>query len=221
MRIHTFDSAGISHVYIVHDSQSGLISFVNRGRPSKENTYKKLYCPSNVETEIQGIREELKVRDDTKILLLLSLATDEMIRLVSMFPECWYHDVTGGTNRQKRDLFKMAIRTPIKKTFPGNLTVIPSGRTWVFLCLFKIAFVPLYGTVTCSRNRLSLFDEDECSYKPMDTLSKTTPEFGGSRVSLCIFHGLWQPFKEKVFPKLPRKSKGSKLLSDIGTVWGE
>lgn len=119
------------------------------------------------------------------------------------------------------DLFKMAIRTPVKKTFPGNLTVIPSGRRWVFYSIYKLAFVALYLPITCSRNRLALTDEDSSEFGPFESLIKTSPEFENSKLSLCTFHGIWGPFKEKVFPKLPKKSGKGNLLTSEGEDWGE
>jgi hypothetical protein len=35
-----------------------------------------------------------------------------------------------GTNKQKKELFVMAICTPTVKTFPGNYTIIPSLKKW-------------------------------------------------------------------------------------------
>lgn len=91
----------------------------------------------------------------------------------------------------------------------------------MFMCIYKLGFVQLYGALTCSRNRLCLLDEDHSSYGPMENLIATSPEFKDSMVALCIFHGLWQPFKESVFPTLPKKSPKSKELSDVGEEWGE
>ena len=128
---------------------------------------------------------------------MVSLATDGTIRLVSMHPEVWFMDVTGGTNRQNRDLFMMAIRWPTGETFPGNLTVIPSGKRWIFHCIYQHAFLALYGRETCSRNRLSLCDEDDSEYGPFENCIETVKEFKDSRLMLCLFHAIWQVFKKR------------------------
>ncbi len=39
---------------------------------------------------------------------------------------------TEGTNREKKDLFVVAVRSAGGDTLPVNLTVIPSGQKWVF-----------------------------------------------------------------------------------------
>ena len=39
---------------------------------------------------------------------------------------------TEGTNREKNDLFVVAVRSAGGDTLPENFTVIPSGQKWVF-----------------------------------------------------------------------------------------
>jgi len=62
----------------------------------------------------------------------------------------------------------LAIRTPTGETFPGKITIIPSQKRWIFHCIYQYAFLHLYGTDTCSRNRLVLCDEDESEYGPFE-----------------------------------------------------
>jgi hypothetical protein len=51
----------------------------------------------------------------------------------------------AGTNNQKKELFVMAVRSPSGKTFPGNFTIIPSAKKWVFHVIYRLAFLSLYG----------------------------------------------------------------------------
>ena len=55
------------------------------------------------------------VKDETEILLAISVASDDMIRSVHMFPEEFYMDVTANTNKQKRDLFLILETQNYKK----------------------------------------------------------------------------------------------------------
>ena len=115
----------------------------------------------------------------SKMLVLVSMVTDEMIRLVSMYSDVWFMDTTAGriactyflyynthlsshiillvflkgTNRQKKELFVMAVRTPSGRTFLGNFTIIPSAQKWVFHSIFHLAFMSLYGEEVCSIDR--------------------------------------------------------------------
>ena len=202
----------------MHKTGEGIIAYVNTGRPTKEMVRIRLECPEKIEEEMQTLRNNLRLSSDKKLLLMVSLATDEMIRLVSMHPEVWFMDVTGGTNRQNRDLFMMAIRWPTGETFPGNLTVIPSGKRWIFHCIYQHAFLALYGPETCSRNRLSLCDEDNAEYGPFENCIATVDEFKNSRLMLCLFHAIWQVFKKEIFNLLPKKGK---VLTSVGKSWGE
>ena len=79
----------------------------------------------------------------------------------------------------------------------------------------------LYGKLTVMRNRLALTDEDEAEYGSFESLIATCGLFGETMLCLCIFHGVWQPFKEKVFTRLPKKSARSKELSSVGEDWGK
>mgnify|MGYP006977863087 FL=1 len=214
-------SNSFNHFVLYHDSHSGLMTYVTSGRPTKEESHKRLNCPKQVLLDIQSIRKELSVEEGSRLLLLVSLATDEMVRFVSMHPETMFGDVTGSTNKQKKDLYMMAVRNPISRTFPGNLTIIPSGKRWVFMCIYKLAFIGLYGKITCSRICLYLTDEDRSEMEPMENLIATDKVFSKTKNRLCIFHGVWQPFKEHIFPKLPKKSKNSKKLTEVGENWGE
>ncbi len=74
------------------------------------------------------------------------------------------HIYSPGVNWHKKELFVMAVRTPCGKTFPGNFTIIPSSKKWVFCAIFRLAFLELYGDKVCSMNRLVMTDEEDAEY---------------------------------------------------------
>jgi hypothetical protein len=89
------------------------------------------------------------------------------------FIELWYRICIYqllGTNRQKRQLFVMAVHTPSGRTLPGNLAIIPSEQLWVFHAIYQYAFPHLYSSEVCSRNRLELTDKDEAEYRSFEAL---------------------------------------------------
>ena len=133
------------------------------------------------------------------------------------------HVYSTGVNQHKKELFVMAVRTPCGKTFPGNFTIIPSSKKWVFHAIFRLAFLELYGDEVCSMNRLVLTDEEDAEYGSFESLIATNVKFKKSNVMLCIFHAIWQPFKRDIYPLCPRKSKKGKPLelSKVGSAWGE
>lgn len=63
-------------------------------------------------SKIQELRRDFSFDSKSKMVLLLSFATDEMIKEVQKNPEVWFMDVTSGANIQKRDLFIMVVRKP-------------------------------------------------------------------------------------------------------------
>jgi hypothetical protein len=65
----------------------------------------------------------------------------------------------------------MAIRTPTGKTFPGNYTIIPPSKKWVFHSIFRLAFMSLYGEHVCSMNRLVLTNEEDAEYHAFNSLT--------------------------------------------------
>ena len=94
--------------------------------------------------------------------------------------------------------------------FVGNLTVIPSGQGWVFMKIYKIFFFHLYGSVTISRNRLAITDEDKSEFGPFECLIASDAMFKFSAHMLCIFHALIQQFHKSIHPLLSARTVGGK-----------
>jgi hypothetical protein len=118
----------------------------------------------------------------------------------------------------------MAIRTPTRKRFPGNYTIIPSSQKWVFHSIFRLAFLSLYGEHVCSMNQLVLTNEEDAEYCAFETMIATHDAFCLSKIMLCTFHAVWQPFKRDINNLLPsKKSPKGKIieLTDVGKSWGE
>jgi hypothetical protein len=110
------------------------------------------------------------------------------------------------------------------ETFPGNYTIIPSSKKWVFHSIFRLAFLSLYGEHVCSMNRLVLTDEEDAEYRAFETMIEIHDAFCSSKVMLCTFHAIWQPFKWDLYNLLPSKKspKGKVIeLTDVGKLWDE
>jgi len=120
-------------------------------------------------------------------------------------------NLNEGTNRQKRELFVVAVRSAAGDTLPVNLTIIPSAQKWVFNAIYQLAFPSLYSSNVCSMNCLVLTDEDEAEYAPFQSAIATMPEFSKSNVMLCTFHGIWQSFKKDLYPLLDANTHGQLL----------
>ena len=93
------EEAGINHFYVVHEN--GGLYACSKGRPTKALVKMRLECPEHIEEELLGLRKDFLLNDNCKMLFLVSMATNDMIRLVSMYPEVWFMDTTAGTNRHR------------------------------------------------------------------------------------------------------------------------
>ena len=86
--------AEINHFYVVHEN-GGLFACSKR-RPTKALIKKRLECPEQIEEEIAALRKDFLLNEKCNMLVLVSMATDEMIRFVSMYQEVWFMDTTAG-----------------------------------------------------------------------------------------------------------------------------
>ena len=67
-------------------------------------------CSQKMKKQLNQLKKDMNHTESTEILLAISLASDEMMHAVHMFPEVFYGDVTGNTNRHKIDLFLMVVK---------------------------------------------------------------------------------------------------------------
>ena len=68
----------------------------------------------------------------THILLAFLISSNEMMRVVHMFSEVIFVDVTANTNKQGRGLHLLVVNDADGSIHIGNATVIPSEQRWVF-----------------------------------------------------------------------------------------
>ena len=156
----------------------------------------------------------------TDLLLSISIATTDMQRAVSMFPEVYFMDVIATPNCQKRDLFLLVVKDASGETNVGNLSLLPCGKTWIFTQLYRHFLRFLYGEQTLSRNRLAMTDDDTASHGAFDCSSSVMPSLALSKNMLCTFHSIVMKYQEVVYPALPKK-KGTKILTNAARVYGK
>ena len=77
---------------VEHDTGNGLYAYP-RGRPKLSE---KLPCPVDVDQQLCKLRLDYGVSETKKMLVFISLATKEMVRYMSMYPEVWFMDCTAG-----------------------------------------------------------------------------------------------------------------------------
>jgi hypothetical protein len=80
----------------------------------------------------------------------------------------------------------MAIRTKTGKIFPGNYTIIPSSKKWVYHSIFRLAILTLYDEHVCSMNQLVLTDEEDAEYCAFETMIATHDVCCSSKVICAL-----------------------------------
>ena len=208
----------VSYVLLCMSPNNDLLVYRNKGRRNAKDA-EVFKCPNSIKAELKKLKESLNYKENTEILLAISIATDDMVRHVQMFPEVMYLDTTAGTNKQHRNLFLMVVKDASGGTFIGNATVIPSEKAWVFHYIYQKFFIMLYGEETLNRARLFLTDDDDAMHGTLDNCIETLKHYSKARHMLCVFHAIVMAFKEKVNPKLPHKSKHE--LTEEGEMYGK
>ncbi len=89
-------SNDINFYYVLHETRNGLFAYP-KGCPGPEQTHRTLIpCSDDIENRVRQIRSNNGILDRTKMLVLLSLASNEMIKFMCMYPEVWFMDCTFG-----------------------------------------------------------------------------------------------------------------------------
>ena len=107
--LHKLNELGVSHVALVMGKDGDLLVYKNKGRPTAAEA-ESIQMTGGLRKELKKLKSEMKLKDGNEILLSLSVASDEMMRAVHMFPEVGYMDVTSNTNREGRDLHLLVVK---------------------------------------------------------------------------------------------------------------
>ena len=81
---------------VEHDTGNGLYAYP-RGRPGRNSRIgEKLPCPVDVDQQLCKLRLDYGISESKKMMVFITLATKEMVRYMSMYPEVWFMDCTAG-----------------------------------------------------------------------------------------------------------------------------
>jgi hypothetical protein len=76
----------ISYIYLVHENGKGLLAY-SRGWPGKDHNCVPFPSSSDLKEKIQDLRNDFLLHNEIKMMLLVSITTDDMIRYVSIYSE--------------------------------------------------------------------------------------------------------------------------------------
>lgn len=81
---------------VQHETGNGLYAY-QRGRPGGNvHMVEKMPCPLDVHDKLAKLRLDYGISESNKMMVFISLATKEMARYMSMYPEVWFMDCTAG-----------------------------------------------------------------------------------------------------------------------------
>jgi hypothetical protein len=86
--------SNINNFYILHDD-TGLYA-CSKGRPTNEEMRIRLDCLAKIQADLEQLREDYILNEKSQMLVMISMATDEMIQLVAIYPDVWFMDTTAG-----------------------------------------------------------------------------------------------------------------------------
>ena len=97
--------------------------------------------------------------NEQAMLLACGWTTDEDVRLLQLFPDVFFMDITFGTNNELRPLFKLCGIDANRQNFTGVNFFLPSKKRWVFHFLINEGIPLLLGNqvtlpCTCPIRRL-------------------------------------------------------------------
>ncbi len=84
----------INHFYILH-KDTGLYPY-SKGCPSNEEVRICLHCSAKIQADLERLQDSYLLNEKSQMLVMLSMATNEMIQLVAMCPELWIVYTTAG-----------------------------------------------------------------------------------------------------------------------------
>jgi hypothetical protein len=205
-------------------TSSGLVVMTNKGRPkgskNARNRTEEEVQNAAVHRKFDGdaIRQQLKLSDDQSILLAVGWISDSERRLVSMFPEVLFMDVTSQTNNEKRGLFVVAGKDSCARGFTATRIFLPSEQKWVFSWIFGSALPFLFGHSVLKKNHIVITDGDSNMYESLIEHTSYEGLWYGTHHLLCQWHLLNVSWRRDVRPHIPAKDANLKYVGKAGNA---
>ncbi len=84
----------IDYFCVVHESGRGLFAHA-KGRPTGSKIA-PLPCSTSMMDKINKLRKDFGLNNETKIVIMISISTNDMNRYVAMYPKVWFIDRAAG-----------------------------------------------------------------------------------------------------------------------------
>jgi hypothetical protein len=83
------------NLFYILQNDIGLYA-CSKGLPSNEDVRICLNCYAKIQADLELLRDDYILNEKSQMVVMISMATDEMIRLVAMYPDVWFMDTTAG-----------------------------------------------------------------------------------------------------------------------------
>jgi hypothetical protein len=84
----------INHFYILHND-TGMYT-CSKGCLSNEEVRIRLDCSTKIQADLEQLRDDYILNEKFQMLVMISMANNEMIQLMAMYPDVWFMDTTVG-----------------------------------------------------------------------------------------------------------------------------
>jgi hypothetical protein len=84
------ERSNINHFYILHNDTGPYTCF--KGCPSNEEVRIQLDCSPKIQADLKQLREYYILSEKSQMLVMISMATDEMIQLMAMYSDVLFMD---------------------------------------------------------------------------------------------------------------------------------
>jgi hypothetical protein len=88
------ERSNINHFYILRDN-TGLYA-CSKSCPSNEEVRIQLDCAAKIQADLEQLRDDYILNENNQMVVMISMATNEMVQLVAMYPYVWFMDTTAG-----------------------------------------------------------------------------------------------------------------------------
>ncbi len=128
------------HMYVSYTKKTMDSACREKGGPSNESKICfKVFA--KILEDVANLRNKMKIKNITKIVLIKSFASDSMLRVVCMFSDVFYiMNITCSINQQNKPFFSMVVKDASGQTILETLLFYCLEK-WLFNKIIKTVFI--------------------------------------------------------------------------------
>ena len=128
--------------------------------------------PQNENEDLQSFaqqyRSALGLKNQQHLMIAVAWVLKEEIQYFKMFPDVLQIDVTEDTDKERRPLLVVTIRTTTNRTIPVLHAFLPNQKAWSFRWVFSVVMPRLFGEDVLKNVKFILTDGDRQETSQVD-----------------------------------------------------